>query len=280
MTSGAAPKPSPNYQVRALQRGLALLRCFTPQQPALALHQLAQAAGLDKATALRLLAVLEHEGYVEREAERGLYRLGIRAFDLARAYLGGQRLVSVAEPFIRELAEVCGQTCELGARDGQEVVTLYASFPRRLLRLHTSIGARYPYYCCSIGKALVAHLPDDQLDALIRVTELRQVCLNTITDPALLREELLQTRARGYALDFEEAAPGVYCVGAPLRDDTGQAVAAISVSGPKGEFAGEQLWRYVALVMEAAREISARLGYTGAWPVAPAAVAEVEKQPA
>ena len=251
------------YQTRALMRGLALLSAFSVQRPELSLSQLAELAGLDKATALRLLRSLEQYRFVERVGGTGHYRLGLKVVELAAVYQGSHWLVEAAKPALDQLARLSQQTSELGILDGGEIVALAVAYPPRPLRRHVTPGERFMATCTSLGKAILADLtPQGLADYLAAYPPVAQTA-NTIVALDDLMAKIAEVRVRGYALDDEETLAGVSCVAAPVRDQTGRAVAAINVSGPTAEFRAERQQHYIADVTAMAATISARLGYPG-----------------
>jgi DNA-binding IclR family transcriptional regulator len=249
-----------NYQVRALERALDIVDAFSLAEPELTLTAIAARVGLAKSTATRLLAVLEERGWLERSAETERYRIGVRAFEIGNIYIQTTTLEIEAQPILRHLANTCQQTANLGLLRQGEVVHIAVVAPDRPIRFSTPVGLRDWAHLTGLGKALLAALPDDELTQVVARHGLPGRTMRTITTLEGLREHLAETRARGYALDDEEAFEGLRCVAAPIRDAKGETIAAVSISGLASEFGGVALSRYIAAVQDAAREISARLG--------------------
>ena len=226
------------YQVRALERGLRILTAFRPQRPELGLQELHEALALDKATLLRLLSVLRQAGFVVLDDATGRYRLGLRAFEVGSAYLPAVPLEHVALPVLRELSARTGQTANLAVLDGREVVHTAVVLPERPLRFHTRAGLRDAAYCTALGKVLLAHMEPGALASYLEEVPLTRRTPATITTRAALRRELAAVRRGEPAEDREEDVPGLRCLALPIRDATGQVVAATSISGPAGEFGG------------------------------------------
>jgi DNA-binding IclR family transcriptional regulator len=239
-----------------------LLGCFSARTPELTLVELADATGLDKATALRLLRGLERLNFIERSSDDPRYRLGLKALELATAYHSSHLLIQIAEPLLQHLAQRCGQTSELGVIDRGDVVVLAVAYPLRSLRRHVALGERYPAHCTSLGKALLADLPLDELDRFLAVFPPAAVSSKTLTDVCQIKEQLARVRAQGYAADNEETIAGVGCIAAPIRNHTGRVVAALNVSGPAAEFDGSTRASYIEGVGAAAATVSVRLGYS------------------
>lgn len=250
-----------NYQVRALERALDIMDAFSLSEPELTLTTIAARVGLAKSTATRLLAVLEERGWLERSAETERYRIGVRAFEIGNIYIQTTTLEIEAQPILRHLANGCQQTANLGILRQGEVVHIAVVVPERPIHFSTPVGLRDWAHLTGLGKALLAALPDDELTRVVAQHGLPGRTTRTITTLEAMREHLAEIRARGYALDDEEAYEGLRCVAAPIRDARGGTIAAVSVSGLASEFDGAALTRYIAAVQDAAHEISARLGH-------------------
>jgi len=262
LTNATEPEVAgPNYRVRALLRGLALLSCFGPTTRELSLSELAERAELDKGTALRLLDGLVHERFLRRDDARGKYCVGSRVLEIAAGYAGPMALLDIADASLRELALASNQTAALAVMEDGELLQIAVQYPNRALRRHTTVGERFPFHCTSMGKAIAALYSPEEVDALVSARGLPQVTEHTILDRDALVADLELTRARGYAFDAQEFALGLCCVGVAVRDHSGTPVASISIAGPAGEFGGEQLDRYVALVRDTGATISDRLRF-------------------
>lgn len=263
----AAVKPESNadrvtYQIRALDRGLDILEAFAPTQPELSIGQIAERAGLPKPTVIRILSVLTERGYVERLPDVERYRLGVKTLELSSVYLQSTTVEAEARPIMTRLANETRQTANLGILDQNQVVHIEVVAPDRPVRFWASIGKREDAYVSGLGKVLLGTLEPAALDEYL-AQERPAITQHTITDGTRLRAEIEQAAANGYAVDREESNLGVYCIAAPIRNASGQIVAAVSISGLKVEFEPDgQMTRFSNLVMAAGAEISARLGWT------------------
>jgi DNA-binding IclR family transcriptional regulator len=141
------------------------------------------------------------------------------------------------------------------------VLSLEKVEPSRTVRVPSSVGQRTPAHCTAVGKVLLAHLPQRDLDELIRSRGLKAYTRHTITSPALLRRELRAIRERGYAIDDEESEEGLRCIGAPVRDHGGRIVASMSIAGPAFRVTRGRAPALGRLAMRIADELSAELGY-------------------
>jgi len=243
---------SANYHANALARGLALLEMLAAEPQPLTLGDFSASTALPKSTLVRLLAVLSEMEYVVRLDERPSYRLGHKVQRLASSYLSTLDLTVVAREYLRPLAEGTGQTANLGVLDGDQVLHLCVAEPDRPLRFTTTLGSRNHTYCTGLGKALLADLPDDALPRTVPAEPFPAFTEHTITSVEDLRRDLRRTARRGYALDDNEHSAGLRCVAVPVRVD-GECLAALSVSGPTGEFTTARQHEYVALLDEVAK---------------------------
>ncbi len=245
--------------IHAVQRAVALLKAFDTSPGELGVSELARAVGLPKSTVARLLTTLEHEGLVERVPGSEKYRLGFLLVRLAGRVTHFGDLRSVAHPVLVRLSERSQESVHLGVLDGDEVVNVEQIAGPHLIRETNWLGRRTPLHCAANGKAILAFQPDAVI-ARILSAPLAKVTEQTITDPRLIRGELAETRQRGYSATMGEVETGLNGVAAPIRDAAGNVFAAVSVSGPAYRVPLARLPELGALVVEAAAEISHRLG--------------------
>ena len=252
------------YQIRALDRGLDILECFTTQEPELSIGQIGERANLPKPTIVRLLSVLTERGYVERVPDAERYRLGVRTLEVGSVYQQSTSLEAEANPIMRKLADTTGQTANLAILDRHQVVHTEVVAPDRPVRFWASIGTREDAYVSALGKVLLASLPAPNLETCLKQPRIA-ITSHTIVEETALREELERVSRQGYAIDNEESNIGVVCIAAPIRDTSGKIIAAVSISGLRTEFEADgNMDRLIGLVRTAASDISARLGWTGA----------------
>lgn len=247
--------------IRAVERALAILRAFTPSAPELSVSELARAVGLHKSTVHRLLATLERTGFVAQDAASRHYRLGLPLFELGSLVVNTMELRRLARPHLEEIHRACGETVHLGMLDEGEVVYIDKVESTRRVRMYSQVGRRAPAHCTALGKVLLAHLPDAALSEVIERRGLRRYTSNTITSPKELRDHCALIRQQGYALDAGEHEELIQCASAPISDHTGRAVAAVSVTSVSAAMDRHRIAEYAGLVMDAARRISASLGF-------------------
>jgi IclR family KDG regulon transcriptional repressor len=244
--------------VQSVERAFRLFEQLTKRE-AVRLGELARAVGLHKTTAFRILATLEGLGFVEHDAATGSYRLGIKAVEVGSRILHGLPLVRLAHQQMEALAHAVHEAVNLAMPDGTEMVYVDKVDTESMLRMQAAIGRRAPIYCTAVGKAVLAWRPD--LWQRLEGSALRPLTPRTLVTREALMRDLELTRRRGYALDDEEQELGARCVAAPIFNEQGLAIAAVSISGPSARLTLEQTERVAPLVKEAARAISARLGY-------------------
>ncbi|RIK57009.1 MAG: IclR family transcriptional regulator [Chloroflexi bacterium] len=244
---------------QAVTRAIALLKSFNAGQPERSLAELAQATKLNKTTAYRLLAALEHERLITR-TQSGGYRLGPELIALGGMALRSHDLRAAARPMLESLAEATGETTTLEVLGNRHVLVLDEVSSRYLVGISQDVGSRLPLHATSTGKLLLAYAAPEEIEAVLR-GPLPRLAPCTITDPDRLRAELEQIRAQGYAVAQEELEVGFVAIAAPIRGHDQGVVAAISVGGPSLRLQGERIAGVGAQVQAAGRAISRQIGY-------------------
>lgn len=243
-----------------------VLKAFTPNEREWGVTDLARRLGIAKSTAHRLLATLTDEGLLEQDPTTGRYRLGLVVFDMAAAAQSVDLHEAVLAP-MTELRNRTGETVQVAVLDGREVVYVERLDSPNTLRLFIEVGRRNSAHSTGCGKALLAFLPPDQLERVLRNWKLTEKTVHTITDLSVLRADLAEARRRGYAVNRRESEAGIISVAAPIRDVSGRTVAAISVAGPAERLEPHEL-KLAQATIECAALTSRRLGYRGAIGVA------------
>jgi len=250
------------YSSQVLDRVMQILRCFSNEEPELRFTELADRVELHRSTLYRLLEAMRGYGLIEIDKETGKYRLGLKLFELGAIAVGRLEIGKCAIPVLEKLVEQTGETAHLCVLDGSDVVYVAKVECKQPLRIPSGVGRRNPAYCTGVGKAILAFLPEDELESYLAKTEMRAFTRKTITSPAELKRQLRLTRARGYSVDDQEIDDGIRCVGAPVRDHRGVVVAAISIAGPSIRITKERVPELASYVVEAANNISEQLGYS------------------
>lgn len=250
------------YNIRAVDRGLTVLSVLSDGKPRL-LTDVSADIGLNNSTTFRLLATLASHNYVERNERTGEYTLGLACLELARAYHAGNSIRRAALPHLERLRDDSTETVHLAVLDKMEVVYLEKLHGLHAVGLMTSrVGARLPAYCTGLGKALLAYADPQAVRDYFYQHDLIGYTDTTIQNLDELMLHLEQIRSRGYAFDHGEREAEVCCVAVPLFNADGQAVAALSISGPQTRLNPiEEKTYLVEMARQVAHNISARLGY-------------------
>lgn len=209
-------------------RLVALLTAFQPGDRALGVSELARRSGIPKTSAHRLAGHLVEHGIFERAGT--CVRLGLKIFEIGQLATHQRGLIDAARPHLADLREATRNTTHLAVLEGAEVVYLDVQRGTDAPTLPSRIGGRFPAHATAVGKAILAFSSEETVDDVIRAG-LPRVSSRTITSPAILRQQLERVRAEGVAFDCEESGEGVTCVASPLINSTGNALAAISISG-------------------------------------------------
>jgi IclR family transcriptional regulator, pca regulon regulatory protein len=214
--------------VQSLDRGLAVIRAFGPDRERLSLSEVAQATGLTRAAARRFLLTLVSLGYARSDGRE--FSLRPRVLELGYAYLSGLSLPDVAAPHMEELVARLHESSSISVLDGQHVVYVVRVPTKRIMTVAISVGTRFPAYATSMGRVLLAGLPEDELERYLAEASLTALTGRTVTDPARLRELLAEVAEQGYAIVDQELEEGLRAVAAPIRGAADVGSAAINVS--------------------------------------------------
>lgn len=215
--------------LQSLERGIAVIQVFSHEHPALTLSEVARLTGMTRATARRILLTLEKLGHV-RSVGR-MFSLTPRVLTLGWAYLSSLSLWDVAQPFMQELVERTRESCSAATLDLPDIVYVARVPTSRIMSITLGVGTRLPAFATSMGRVLLADLPDEEFDSFLSSTTLTALTPRTITDPERLRAAVAQVRKQGWAVIDEELELGLRSVAAPIRRANGRTVAALNVSG-------------------------------------------------
>lgn len=254
----------PRYS-QSLERGLAILGCFTSEHPVLGIADIAEELGMSRSTTHRYVTTLLALGYLEQGRSRK-YRLGLRVTDLGMSALNSTGLREHVHPFLEELRQRTGYTVGLAVLDGAEI--LYVDRARSWRRGEREIdlglhpGSRMPAYCTAMGKILLAYLPDDVQRELIAQMTLARNSPSTITSKHALRIELEQILEDGFAVNDQELRPGLHAIAVPVRDESREVIASIGIAtSPEAITLAELTDALGPHLLSTAARISSRLGY-------------------
>jgi IclR family KDG regulon transcriptional repressor len=251
-----------NYIVQSVTHAIDVLEAFKGERDELGVTELSSSLGLPKNNVFRLLATLELRGYIEQNKATGNYRLGIKTFELGQIFCGRMGLIKQSHAVLEQLEKRCNESTYLGIIQDGMVVYVDMVETSHSVRIVPRLGKRAPAYCTAVGKTQMAYESQDEVERILDKLGLKTFTKNTIIDKHQLMEHLKQVAQQGYAIDNEELDEEVICVGAPVRDYTGQVIAGISISGPIQRMLPERIeHELVPIIKEAAQEISSRLGH-------------------
>ena len=247
--------------VKSLSKALQVLKLFSDDKRELHINDIVAASGFHKSSIHRLLTTLEKEGFLERVAgNRGKYRLGIQMFLLGKISDPFHLLRSVARPCLEELVDITGETAHLCVEDQLQCLYIMRLDTPNIIRMVTRVGLRLPLHCTAVGKVLLSSMPEGQVDKLINERGMPPFTANTITVKEKLLSELAKIKRQGVAFDNEEREIGLRCIAAPLLNEHGETIAAISISGPSQRLTRKKLNVFSNHVRNAAHKISEKLG--------------------
>jgi DNA-binding IclR family transcriptional regulator len=237
-----------------------LLKTFTEKEHEIRISELSRRLGVAKSTVHRLVTTLVSEGMLEQNPDNDKYRLGIALFGLGALVRRRMDVSNEARPYLFALREMTNETVHLAILDGTEIMYVYNLESTHAIRMRSDIGVRKPAYCTAEGLAMLAFQPDDIVDQVVR-NGLRARTSQTITDADRLVKALDAIRQRGCAIEDEDSEIGMRCLAAPIRNDTGDVVAAVGVAGPVSRLSKKAVASFIPHVIDTAASISVRLGH-------------------
>jgi DNA-binding IclR family transcriptional regulator len=254
------------YSVPSIERALSVLECLGQSTRGFSISEIGRQLRIPKSSAHLILTTLERRGFLQKNTQTGRYHFGLQLISLSRSALENLDLREEAKPFLRRLMQETGLTVHMAVLERDEAVIIEKVEALGLVRLASWIGRRLDLNCTGVGKVLLAFLPEDALHDLLRTAVFARHNSRTIISKGALRRELMLVKQSGYALDDEEDEPGLRCIGAPVFDENGKAVAAISVAGTTSQIGIDCVPILARQVTQAARGISSRLGYVAQDP--------------
>ncbi|MCW5771005.1 MAG: IclR family transcriptional regulator [Rhodospirillaceae bacterium] len=258
----AAPQLDERYVVPALARGLAVLECFGAGREEQTLVELARGVGMTRSAAYRLVYTLAELGFLVRHPERKSYRLGPRVLSLGFAYLASQEMAEIARPHLEALRDRTDCSAHLAVLDGTEIVYISRCPDKKAITSRITIGTRFPAHATSMGRAILAHMPADEVRRRFGDRPMARFSDATPTNLKSLQAVLESDRARGYVLSHSNFEAGIASVAAPVFDVDGAVVAAINISTPESTITPGTLEADIKdAVVATAKTISEWLGH-------------------
>jgi DNA-binding IclR family transcriptional regulator len=261
---GGDEPPGGESPVRSVSRAVAILDQFSLERPELSFTEISSGTGLTKSTTHRLLGALRHEEMIEFDPGSRRYRLGLRVFRLGSVVSKTMELATRSDSLLEALAEEVGETAYVVVPDGDETLCIRRFDSRNELRvLFLEVGKRQAFNCGAAPRVLLAHCPAPRWEEIV-ARHVKAMTEHSLVSREALERDRREIRERGYAVSREDVTSHACAVGAPVRDHTGQVVAAVSLSGIEQRFTPERLPRLIEAIVAAGGELSHRLGHVAA----------------
>ncbi len=247
--------------IQSVDRALKILDLFHEYETELKITDISERLMLHKSTVHSLLKTLQVHQYIDQNSENGKYRLGMKLFERGNLVIHGLDIRELAKPHLHTLSKETLQTVHLVVLDGKEGVYIDKVEGATSSALYSRIGRRIPIHCSSVGKALVAFKTNEEIEKILDGYEFDFRTEYTITNKEDFLKELESVRHTGYSRDNQENEPGVNCVAIPVRNYTGEVIAAVSISSPAMRFNDEQMALHIDVLKREASKLSKKLGY-------------------
>ena len=241
--------------IRAVERALDVLMCFTSQTPELTMTQISELVGLNKSTVHRLLATLEGKRFVERNPETGVYKLGIRLVQMAFLTMEHNDLRRLAAPFLHSLCDQYHENVNLSVLDDTDVVYVDVIESSQRVKLAASSGQRLPAFCTASGKAILAFVPEENIKIILE-RGMARYTQNTILSQKAFFENIQEARERGFALSEQEFEEGINAIAAPIFNSKSKPIASVSIAGPAYRLTRERMLEIGPDLVAAANNIA------------------------
>ena len=249
--------------VQSIDRCFAILELLADFPDGVGVTEIGKRLTLHKSTAHRLLLTLINNGYVKQNHLTSNYELTLKLFEIGNKKVESIDIVSIAQPYLKELMELTNEVVHLGVRENAEIVYLAKVEAPRSIKVYSRVGMRKPMYCTAMGKAILSYMPNDEVQEIWDNSNIIKMTEYTITTIKNFKKVLEISKASGYALDDQEVELGIKCIGVAIRDYKGLVCGAISLSCSTFSLTTENEQRYVELIISYAAKISAELGYKG-----------------
>jgi IclR family pca regulon transcriptional regulator len=248
--------------LQSLERGLSVLQVFSKENARLTLSDVGRLAGLTRATARRILLTLEHLGYVRSDGR--LFFLTPRVLSLGFGYLSSLNLWEIAQPYMEQLVEQTDESCSAATLDLPDIVYVARVPTHRIMNIALGVGSRLPAHATSMGRVLLADLPDEELDAFLATGPFAAATERTLTDPAELRAVVRRVRKQGWAMVDQELEMGLRSIAAPIRGSDGRIIAALNLAAAVPRVGVDELrGQLLPLLLETTAQITLAFTHGG-----------------
>jgi DNA-binding IclR family transcriptional regulator len=245
--------------ITAVKHAISVLRCFSGKDIALGVTELAARVGLHKSSVSRIVATLEEAQFVQRDEATGRFKIGMGLVALSAPALVDLRLDDIVRPFLRELAARAGETASFNIWDGSAAVCIDQELSATTIAYRAPLGIRRPAHCTSVGKVLLAHAPETDIEKILGAP-LPRFTPRTVTSRSALTAELSKVRQQGYAVNNGEYGGDVGAIAAVVKGASKNVVGAISLTIPIYRFQRKRRLELKDIVVNAAQQLSRRLG--------------------
>jgi IclR family transcriptional regulator, pca regulon regulatory protein len=242
----------------SLARGLAVVRAFSDRRRSLTIAQISHKTGIPRAAVRRCLYTLKQLGYADSEANN--FTLKPKILTLGYSYLSSTPLAVSAQPYMDQISRTLNESCSLAVLDGNNVLYVSRSSTSRIMSVALNVGSRLPAYCTSLGRAMLAYLPDDALRAYFNSVELKAYTERTVVSQKRLEEILFETREAGFTIVEEELEVGLRSIAVPVRGASGTVVAALNIGAQATRVTSRQMKEaFLPVLLKGSQELSALL---------------------
>jgi DNA-binding IclR family transcriptional regulator len=252
----------PDQLIKSLDRALDILELIVGKENGMGVTEISRELDIHKSTVYRLLDTLKFRGYLEKNDDNHKYIAGINLFELSSKVLNDIDSRIRVRPYLEELMQKTEETIHLGILDAGEVIYLDKVESTATIRMYSQVGKRVPAHSTSLGKAIMAHLPEARVKEILREKGMEKNTENTITELEQFLEHLQKVRKQGFAVDDEEQEKDIRCIAGPIFNHRGEVVAAFSISAPITRMTELRMKELAELVVEYSDKMSRSLGYS------------------
>lgn len=247
--------------IQSVERALSILELYNQKNNEMSIKEISERMSLSKSTVHGLIKTLESKKYLIQNHDNQKYKLGLKVFELGILVSNNLNLKQIGSPYMISAFEKLEETLHLVAFDGNEAIYIDKAEGNNALRIYSQIGKRVPLYCTGVGKVILAHLLESEVEDILNNTKLKAFTNKTKTNKTEIMEELPKIKQDGYAIDDEEIELGLQCIAAPIFDHSGKVVGSISTSVPKARLTDKKVDESIGYIRESAIKISRELGY-------------------
>ena len=217
----------PNFMT-SLARGLAVIQAFSQRRHHLTISQVSTTTGLSRAAVRRCLYTLSKLGFAGSDDNRHFF-LRPRILALGHSYISSMPLATAAQPVLEHISHLLHESCSIATLDGIDIVYIARANVTRIMSIDLGVGSRLPAFCTSMGRAILANLPPEELESVLARIEFKRYTERTITNPAKLTQALRQIRRDGYSIIDQELEHGLRSMAVPIQNPSGKVVAALNI---------------------------------------------------